>query len=93
MAHATKRPTTLEHQKTKNFLFLIGLIAVSQFMTTGMIFSTNQNSATNVATSTADQPNGALSANFVTTKKTNDKSATKLIFKNHRIMSMRFMAG
>ena len=91
---AKKRPKTLPNQKTKNFLLLIWLIAVSQFMTTGMIFDTNQYWATTAgATSTVHQLHCAISANFRKAKNITDKIATRLIFENHRMMSMRSMAG
>ena len=89
---AAQRPTTLEHQKTKNFLLLIGLIAASLFSTTGKIFGSNQNSATTATTTAANKSNAPISANFRKAKNITDKSATMVIFKNHRMMSMRSMA-
>ena len=89
---AKKRPTTLAHQKTKNFLLLIGLIAASLFSTTGKIFGSNQNSATTATTTAAKQSNVAISANFRKAKNITDNIATRVIFKKQILMSMRSMA-
>ena len=93
ITQAMQRPTTLAHQKTKNFLLLIGLIAASLFSTTGKIFGSNQTAATTATTSAAKQSNVAISANFRKAKNITDNIATRVIFKKQILMSMRSMAG